>query len=128
MEGLRKEGRGESQRKGSPTQRPREGRRGREEGREQEGRLRAKGISGGIQQRGKGDREGGLSHDSLRQSVQQKQRSQRRRKTAASLIPTHLSPPCQQEEDMKEISSAVWPRGQWTRQPLKFFHFSGNRV
>lgn len=83
------------------------------------------GISGVIQQREKGDREGGHSHMSLRRSARQEQSSQRtRRRRRRKSIP----PLRQQEEEMKEISSGVWPGGQWTRQPLKFFHFSGNRI
>lgn len=102
MEELRKEGRGESQREGCPAQRPMEGeeRKGREGGRERGRRLsggsevgkECGGISGVIQQREKGDREGGHSHMSLRRSARQEQSSQRtRRRRRRKSIPPSAS-------------------------------------
>lgn len=77
MEGLRKEGRGESQRESSPTQRPKKGR-SKGEGLEQKGSVEL------YSEEKKDDREERHSHNSPRQSAEQRQRSQRSRKTGAS--------------------------------------------
>lgn len=114
MEELRKEGRGESQKEGSPAQRPTEGEEGK--GRERVGEAarrekegaatcpRGDLLDGSKDPRGGGGGGGRASPPSPPPTIRQ------------------------QEAEMKEISSGVWPGGQWTRQPLKFFHFSGNRI
>lgn len=71
MEELRKEGRGESQKEGSPAQRPVEG----EEGKGREG----EGLVEGAVRRG-----GGRSHMSPRRSARREQRSQSRRRRRKS--------------------------------------------
>lgn len=115
MEGLRKEGRGESQREGSPAQRPmwRE--------------------SGGREEGSEGQRLAGKLQSSERGAIEGPHVPEAMCSTEAKIPEEeeeeeHPPPPRQREEEMKEISSGVWPGGQWTTQPLKFFHFSGNRI
>lgn len=86
-------------------------------------------AEGSVQQRGTGDREGRLGPPEAICSAEAKlPEEEEAEETVASPHPDPPNPPTQQEKEMKEISSGVWPGGQWTRQLLKFFHFSGNRI